>query len=73
MVLVVVKLDTSEELDAMECVEVAGAELVNGTDLSSSRGRWMECSRDRRHEYKQGARGSGGGGVGEQLWQVDGA
>jgi hypothetical protein len=50
MELVVVERDTGMELDATECVEVAGAELGGGTDLSSGRGRWMERIHDRRRE-----------------------
>jgi hypothetical protein len=52
MKFVVVDLDTSTELDAMGCVEVASAKLVGGTDLGSGRNRWMERSRDRRREYR---------------------
>jgi hypothetical protein len=35
MELVAVELNTRAELDATECVEVAGAELVGGMDLGS--------------------------------------
>jgi hypothetical protein len=35
MELVVVEVNTRAELDATECVEVAGAELVGGMDLGS--------------------------------------
>jgi hypothetical protein len=38
------------ELDATVYVEVAGAELVSGTDLGSGRGKRMECGRDDRGE-----------------------
>jgi hypothetical protein len=60
MELVVVERDTGVELDATECAEVAGPELVDGTDLSSGRGRWMERIHDGRHEY-------GRSGAGERL------
>jgi hypothetical protein len=46
MELIVVEIDTGAELDATECAEVAGAELVAGIDLGSGRGRWMERSHD---------------------------
>jgi hypothetical protein len=64
MELVVVELDTNAELDATECAEVVGAELGNG------HGRWMERNSDGRHEYGQGARGSGGGGADEQAESI---
>jgi hypothetical protein len=38
MELVAVELNTRAELDATECVEVAGAELVGGMDLGSGHG-----------------------------------
>jgi len=64
MKLIVVELNTGAELDAMEC-----AELVDGTDHSSGRGRWMERSHDGRRKYEPGVRGSGKGGAGEQRGQ----
>jgi hypothetical protein len=54
MELVVVELDTDIELDAPECAEVAGAEIIGGTDIGSGHDRWMECSRDGRREYRWG-------------------
>ena len=48
------ELDTGAELDATECAEVAGAELISVTNLDSGRDRWMEHSRDGRREYERG-------------------
>jgi hypothetical protein len=42
------------ELDATECVEVAGVEHIGGTDLDSGRDMWMERGRDEKHESRQG-------------------
>jgi hypothetical protein len=44
MELVIIELDTGVELDATECVEVDGAELVDGTNLGNGRGRWIELA-----------------------------
>jgi hypothetical protein len=60
---VIVEFDTGAELDATECAEVVGAELVGGTDRGSDHGRWMERNRDERCEYAQG------GSTDEQLRQ----
>lgn len=46
--LVFVEIDADTELDAMECSEVASAELVDSTDLGNDRGRRMERSHDGR-------------------------
>jgi hypothetical protein len=51
MELVVVKLNTGAELDATECVEVAGAELVGSMDLGSG------------HDGKGGGLGRAGAGM----------
>ena len=48
MELVVVELDVSSELNAIEYVEVAGAKVGGGTNLGSGRGRRMECGRNGR-------------------------
>jgi hypothetical protein len=50
MDLVVVELNAAVELDTTEYAEVAGVELVGGTDLVNGRGRLMERDRDRRRE-----------------------
>jgi hypothetical protein len=47
MELVIMELDIGMELDATECVKVAGVELVDRTDLGNGRSRWMELVQPR--------------------------
>jgi hypothetical protein len=44
------ELDAGAELDATECMEAVGGDLVGGTDLVSGHGRRMECGHDGRRE-----------------------
>jgi hypothetical protein len=55
MELVLVELDAGVDFDATECSEVAGAELVGGTDPGNGRGRRMERGRDGRREPERRA------------------
>jgi hypothetical protein len=65
MELILVELDAGTEyVDATECAEVTGAELIGDTDLSNGRGRRMERGRDGRHESGRWAGGAGRGGAG---------
>jgi hypothetical protein len=59
MELAIVELDTGAKLDATECAEVAGVELVGGTNLDGGRGTWMERGRNGRHKYGAGGTRSG--------------
>jgi hypothetical protein len=45
-----VKLDAGAKLDATECAEIIGAELVGGTNHGSGRGRQLERGRYGRRE-----------------------
>ena len=47
------ELNAGVELDAKKCSEVTAAELIVGTNLDSSRGRRMECSRQRRESGRE--------------------
>jgi hypothetical protein len=47
MELVIMELDIGVELDATECVKVAGVELVERTDLGNGCSRWMELVQPR--------------------------
>jgi hypothetical protein len=58
------ELNAGVELDATECAEVIGAELVSGMDVGSGRGRQMEHGRDRRRESRRRASGASAGGGG---------
>jgi len=51
MKLVLVELDVGAEHDAMECSEVAGAELGGGMDLNSGHSRLMEHGCDGSCEF----------------------
>ena len=64
MEVVFVELDNGVELDAIEYREVAGAELISGTDLGSGRGKRMECGRDGRRESRWGRHATQVGGAG---------
>ena len=69
MELVVVELDTGAELIAMECAELAGAELIDGTYLGSgATGGWSIAAMGDANTGRAGRGGSGGSGAGEQLW-----
>jgi hypothetical protein len=53
--------------------EVAGVELVGGTDLGRGHGRRMEHDRNGRREYKRGQRRGGRDPSGEQGLQWESA
>ena len=65
MELVLLELDVGVELDATECLEVAGAELGGDTVLNGDRDRRMEPGRDGRHEPIRRTCGTGRGNAGE--------